>query len=114
MSASLQSISLKDWDDQRLLKSLYEGNKLALGELYERYWYSLYQVALQKTRSQETAEELVQDLFIQLWQKRESLAIRHTEYYLFGALKYAIIDYIKGKVVQEKYQQYQQVFASVT
>ncbi|MFC5412931.1 RNA polymerase sigma-70 factor [Larkinella bovis] len=104
--------SLKELDDELILKALSEGNRLALAELYERYWYALYRVALQKTKSQEIAEELVQDLFVQLWQKRASLAVRRADFYLFSALKYSVIDYIKRQIVHEKFQQYQQTFGS--
>ena len=111
MSADLRLSSLKEWDDEQVLRALTDGNRLALAELYERYWYALYRVAFQKTKSPEIAEELVQDLFVQLWQKRESLAVRRVDYYLFGALKYSVIDSIKSRIVHEKFQEYQQFFA---
>lgn len=112
MSADVRLSALKDWEDERVLKALSDGNRLALAELYERYWYPLYRVAFQKTKSPEIAEELVQDLFVQLWQKRESLAVRRTDQYLFGALKYSVIDFFRSQIVHEKFQEYQQFFAA--
>ncbi|RRB01015.1 RNA polymerase sigma-70 factor [Larkinella rosea] len=112
MSEDVRLSALKDWEDERVLRALSDGNRLALAELYERYWYPLYRVAFQKTKSQEIAEELVQDLFVQLWQKRASLSVRRTDQYLFGALKYSVIDYIRGQIVHEKFQEYQQIFTS--
>ncbi|GAB3958454.1 RNA polymerase sigma-70 factor [Spirosoma harenae] len=108
---SQQTSVFNDWDDVQVLKALSEGNRLALAELYERYWYDLYRVAFQKTKSREVAEELVQDLFVQLWQKRESLEVRQVNFYLFRALKYSVIDHIKRQVVEEKYLAYQHFFA---
>ncbi|MGV3558329.1 RNA polymerase sigma-70 factor [Larkinella arboricola] len=112
MPATLRLSPLKDWEDEQVLEALSGGNRMALAELYKRYWYALYRVAYQKTRSAETAEELVQDLFVQLWQKRGALTVRRVDSYLFSALKYSVIDTIKSQVVHEKYQEYQQFFAS--
>lgn len=106
-----QASFFKDWDDGQLLQALSGGNRLALAELYERYWYDLYRVAFQKTKSREISEELVQDLFVQLWQRRESLDVRQVDAYLFRSLKYSVIDHIKSQVVEQKYQAYQQFFA---
>ncbi|GAB3907344.1 RNA polymerase sigma-70 factor [Larkinella knui] len=111
MAADVRLSSLKEWDDDQVLSAMSEGNRLALAELYERYWYVLYRVAFQKTKSSEMAEELVQDLFVQLWQKRASLTVRRVDSYLFGALKYSVIDSIKSRIVHEKFQEYQQFFA---
>ena len=108
---SQQTSFFIDWDDEQVLQALAEGNRQALAELYERYWYELYRMAFQKTKSREIAEELVQDLFVQLWQKRETLAVRQVDFYLFRALKYSVIDYIKRQVVEEKFREYQQFFA---
>lgn len=111
MSVELRLSTLNGWSDELVLRALSDGNRQALAELYERYWYALYRVAFQKTKSPEIAEELVQDLFVQLWQKRESLAVRQVDSYLFRALKYSVIDYIKNRVVHQKFEEYQQHFA---
>ncbi|WP_234735771.1 RNA polymerase sigma-70 factor [Tellurirhabdus bombi] len=100
----------KDWDDLQLLDALANDDRLALSELYNRYWYALFRVAYQKANSREVAEELVQDLFVGLWQKRATLRVRQVEHYLFSAIKYSVIDFIRTQLVHEKFREYEYAF----
>lgn len=59
---------------------------------------------LSKKQIRTKAEELVQDV----WQKRASLQVRQVTPYLFTALKYAVIDHIRHRVQQERFEGYQQ------
>ncbi|KAB7733158.1 RNA polymerase sigma-70 factor [Rudanella paleaurantiibacter] len=108
MSTRKPASTYSQWDNGQLLTALTNHDRLALAELYERYWYGLYRVALQKTNSHEVAEELVQDLFVDLWQGRATLAVQQVEAYLFTALRYAVVDHIRRQVQRERFQLYQQ------
>jgi RNA polymerase sigma-70 factor (family 1) len=81
--------------EQDLLKQLSQDNVLAFKEIYDRYWHKMYLTALKKTQSNEVAEELVQEIFSKIWERRQSLAIENLETYLFTALKYAVISHIR-------------------
>lgn len=89
--------------DETLIKFMKEGDEEALKEIYVRYWKPCYVHALRKTRSKETAEELVQNLFVSLWEKRGELQVVHLEPYLHVAMKYQIISFIRSSIVREKY-----------
>lgn len=52
---------------------LSKGNQLALRWLYDEYAEGLYQLAMQILKEEQHAEEMVQDSFVQLWNRRESL-----------------------------------------
>ena len=91
--------------DEMLIKLMKEGNEDAIKEIYVRYWKPCYLHALRKIRLKETAEELVQNLFVSLWEKRVTLQVIHLEPYLHSALKYQIISYIRASIVREKYIQ---------
>ena len=54
------------------------GDQDAFIEIYERYWTVLYLHARKILRNEEEAEDVVQDLFSELWLKRESFTIRTT------------------------------------
>jgi RNA polymerase sigma-70 factor (ECF subfamily) len=82
---------------------MQQDDKEAFAELYNRYWADLFRVAARKLASTELAEELVQDLFISLWQRRDKLAITQVSRYLFSALKFAVIDQIRKQQVQVRY-----------
>lgn len=67
-------------------------------ELYSVYWRRLYDFALLKTQDKDVAEELIQDLFVTIWEKRGDLQITNLQSYLFVALRNRIITYYKQKV----------------
>ncbi len=97
---------LKHLTDEYLTERLREGDAAAFEEIYERYWSVLYRTAYHKLNSTEVAEELVQDLFTALWQKRTSLRINTTlQQYLFGAIRNHVITYVRKCAVQAKYNQ---------
>jgi RNA polymerase sigma-70 factor (family 1) len=64
------------------------GDEKALAELYHLYHKKLQLFAKSLVRSQETAEELVEDVFMKLWQNRETiLSINDLMVYLYVAVK---------------------------
>ena len=89
--------------EEMLLKLLKANDDKAFQEIYKRYWRQLYQSAYIKTRSHDTAEEIVQNIFVSLWEKRTSSSIEHLESYLQSAVKYRVINYFKSFLVKEKY-----------
>ena len=58
------------WTDEALVGALQTADELAFAEIYERYLHSLSLTAYRKLSSREGAEELVQELFTDLWHKR--------------------------------------------
>lgn len=63
-------------------------------------------MAYSRVRSKEVTEEIVQDIFTSLWDKRASLSINHLPSYLFTAVKYKALNYIESRLVYEKYWDY--------
>lgn len=92
--------------DELLVKLLRVGEQEAFEEIYRRYWQKLLRSAQFKIRSKETIEEILQDLFISLWEKREKVMIENLEAYLHTSLKYLIINQIKKQILQEKFAEY--------
>lgn len=92
--------------DELLVKLLRVGEQDAFEEIYRRYWQKLLRSAQFKLRSKETIEEILQDLFISLWEKREKVLIENLEAYLNTSLKYLIINQIKKQILQEKFVEY--------
>lgn len=93
------------FDDAILLKLLKAGDGTALQEIYSRYSEPVFLAALKKLRSKAIAEELVQNLFISLWVKRETVQIQHLSSYLQTAIRYQVIDYIRSQMIRERYYQ---------
>ena len=71
---------------QRLIS---EGNVPAFEELYNFYHKKLIAFSQNFTRSKELAEEVVEDVFVKLWCKRERVAdIGNLNVYLYTAIKH--------------------------
>ncbi|OUJ75500.1 hypothetical protein BXP70_05675 [Hymenobacter crusticola] len=102
------------WSDAALLDALRAHDEEAFGEIYRRYCYRLFTLAYGKLKSREVAEELVQDLFESLWSKRATATIQQLDYYLFSALRYRIINYIKAQKVRAGYELFCRVSLSET
>ncbi|MBJ6108438.1 sigma-70 family RNA polymerase sigma factor [Hymenobacter sp. BT523] len=83
---------------------MQESDERAFAEIYTRYSYQLFTVAYGKLKSKEAAEELAQDLFENLWEKRRSAQIQQLKPYLFSAIRYRVINYIKSEKVRTSYE----------
>lgn len=84
--------------NEMLARLLFTGDSKAYEAIYQRYWRSLFSSATWKTRSEATAEELVQEIFIKLWENRQKTLIENLEAYLKTALKYSVISFIKARL----------------
>lgn len=81
---------LSDYD---LIIQLRSGCKNAFAEIYDRYWEILLNAAYQRLRSREDAEEVVQEVFVNLYSRRSEIEPKSTlEAYLKTALKFKVID----------------------
>lgn len=84
--------------DEVLLQLLKISDEAAFKELYMRYWRKLFFAVLNKTNSREVAEDIVQGIFTDLWDKRARHAIEHLSLYLHTAVKYQVINYIRSSI----------------
>jgi RNA polymerase sigma-70 factor (family 1) len=77
--------------DDELLTQLREGDRNAFTTLYNRYWDKLYAVAYNRLADEYEAEEAVQNIFLDLWRRKETLTLTHTlSTYLSVAVKYHV------------------------
>jgi RNA polymerase sigma-70 factor (ECF subfamily) len=99
-------MSIENLSDEALLKLLRKGSKSAFRDIYDKYWYRLYCVAYNNLGSKEDAEELVQELFENIWRKNTEMNIQELGAYLFVAIKHRCNNYIKSQISFRKYQEY--------
>ncbi len=57
-----------DSTDRLLLQAVAQGDENAIGELYQRYQAPLYNYLLRLMREPAGAEDLLQEIFIAVWQ----------------------------------------------
>lgn len=79
--------------DTELVALLKNDNHAAFTELYNRYWKLLFYVAFKRLEVYDEAEEVVQDVFTDIWSRRTTLII-HTsfKYYLATATQYQVMN----------------------
>lgn len=93
-----------DLSDEQLLTLLKNDQEEAFDHLYFRYRNKLVIVAYNRLKSKEVAEEVVQDVFADLWQKRHTLQIRSSlSAYLFTAIKYSVLDHIRSLKTRDRF-----------
>lgn len=81
------------FSDADLIAQLRLGDENAFTEIYRRYWEVLLNTAYQRLRSKEDAEEVVQEIFVNLYFRRNEIDPKSTlEAYLKTALKFKVID----------------------
>lgn len=95
---------MTDYDgntDSVLLELIRVGDQQAFRALYERYWTPLWSYARHAMANSDDAEDIVQELFTNLWEKRASLQITSSlKAYLFRATLNKVID----RADRSKYQ----------
>lgn len=88
-------------EDQQVLKSIREQDKRVFELFYKQYYKQLFAVAYRYVGQMEVAEEIVHDLFINIWNKAEQLNIQHSiKSYLFKAIVNSSLNYIKKEKMQ--------------
>ncbi len=103
----MQNFSDTDYgtlSDALLVKLLRADDEGAFQEIYRRYWHGLFVVARRKLFSHENAEEVVQDLFVNVWTRRAEAQIEDLKKYLFSSVKYRILNIIKSRIVRQEYE----------
>ncbi len=94
--------------DVHTINALKNGNTEQFEQLFRTYYPPLCMYAGRFVNREEDAEEIVQELFFQLWQKRHDLRI-HTSLkaYLYRATYTGCMDKIRKNKVRQAYQQQQ-------
>ncbi|MFA4870070.1 MAG: sigma-70 family RNA polymerase sigma factor [Pedobacter sp.] len=84
--------------DAQLVNLVKSGDEMAFDETYKRYWKKLYSEAYKRLRNAELCEEVIQDVFADLWVKRSEKQINELFPYLLTAVRYQVyMLYKKGK-----------------
>ena len=79
---------------------LVKSNDLQAYEtIFKKYYQELYRFAYNYLRDQVPAEEMAQEVFLYIWEKRKQIEIKTTlKTYLYSAVKNKCLNYIKYEV----------------
>ena len=85
------------YEDNYCLSMMKEGNEHFFNLLFEKYRNQLFNYLFKVTKSRETAEEIVLDVFLKLWHGREAVTeIENLEAFLFRVAHNKAIDFFRA------------------
>ncbi len=105
---------LKASADYELLVLLKENSEGAFEEIYRRYFQKLHAHAKRRIQDVQLTEDVVHDLFLNLWLNRHKIQIDNLQNYLMRSVKYRILDELDHRVVKQKFVDYQLFTEQVT
>lgn len=77
---------------------------MAFEALYDRYWEKFYTISYWNLSDQESAKDLVQELFVDLWVKRKQIDINKTvEGYLKIAIRNRVFNLLRSRKIKEQH-----------
>lgn len=94
----------KHLDDAELVALLRDGDKIAYTEIYKRYFNVLFVHAYKKLNDDEETRDLIQELFTNLWIRREVFVLNSSLVaYLFTVVRNRVLDHHAHKNVKSRY-----------
>ena len=92
------------YSDSQLTELLTASDHAAFTEIHNRYYSLVFLEAYKKLRDQDQAKDIVQELFTNLWIKRENLpVVKNLAGYLITSVRNAIFSYFEHQHVESKY-----------
>ena len=87
--------------DPHLIYELQQGNEIALRTVFKLYGNSLLYLAHQLTKNKQTAEEIVNDIFLKVWDLRANFETQSKlQAFLYIATKNACYSFLKKPIQQ--------------
>ncbi len=80
-------------------------DQVAFRELYRRYWKRCYLSVMRRSGDALLAEDLTQGVFVSLWEKRKDTVIQNIASYLFTAIRFRFITYLKSRMQRNAYEE---------
>jgi RNA polymerase sigma-70 factor (ECF subfamily) len=74
-------------DDPQLLEEMSSGSTIAFDAIYGKYWALVYTAAYKRLQDESAAKDITQDIFLQLWLRRQELSIGNLKAYLLTATR---------------------------
>ncbi len=89
-------MSEKILSDEMLLNLMKAGDLDSFNILFERYWEKLFATIFSVCPDNEVCSEIVHDIFLNLWIKREKLQIEYFKGYITASARYQVYRHLKN------------------
>jgi len=94
----------KTYSDVELLALCKAGDETGFSEIYDRYWAVLYRHAYKLLKEKPTAQDVVQEVFVMLWDKIPNLELQGSlSSYLYTTVRNKILNVIQKEKIHERY-----------
>jgi len=88
-------------EDHHIIEGLRSGRESAYQQLFERFYRKLVVFAMKYIGDLEVARDLVQDLFLSIYESRRSISIQTSlKSYLYSAVKNRCLNHIRHQAVR--------------
>ncbi|SKC10966.1 RNA polymerase sigma-70 factor, ECF subfamily [Sphingobacterium nematocida] len=91
------------YNDNELYESFKSGDLKAFRALYEKYWKPLFNFSFNILKEEQDAEDIVQEVFSMLWEKRLDIEVHNLQAFLMTACKHRILKQIDRSKVKGRY-----------
>lgn len=92
--------------DIKLLHRFRDGDVEAFRKIYETFCDPLYRFAYSYLKDEFESEEIVQDVFLKVWEKRAEVDVQKSfKSYLYRITVNKVFNALKHRVVRQKYEQ---------
>jgi RNA polymerase sigma-70 factor (ECF subfamily) len=93
--------------ERELVEEVKEGLASAFDKLYEMYCYKLFYFAFSILKSKEDAEEVVQNTFFKIWEKRKNIDNHYAfKSFLFTIAYNMIVDILRERLKEKKHREF--------
>jgi RNA polymerase sigma factor (sigma-70 family) len=87
--------------DRELIILIRNGDRAAYQKVYHHYWKGLFELACRKTGDQDIAKDIVQNVLLSVWERREELSITESmTSFLYGAIKKQVLLHFRSEKIK--------------
>ena len=98
-------MQLDELPEKEIIDAVKAGDRAMWAEVIKKYYTALLNFSMGFTKEKESAEELVQDVFVNVWSKRDYLNIDISlRAYLYRATRNHSLNYVKRRQFEFDYQ----------
>lgn len=77
-----------------LFDLLRQGDEDAFAKIYKLYWVQLYNAAYKRLPEKEKCQDIIQNIFVDLWNRRAELDLEKPSAYLHTAVRFQVLKHI--------------------
>ncbi|SDG18970.1 RNA polymerase sigma-70 factor [Mucilaginibacter sp. P25] len=109
----MNSLEIQLMTDEDLIALIRENDLGAFERIYNKYWSKLYLSAYNIIRDRQVAEDVTQEVLVNLWMKRANLKLTSLNAYLYTSVRYQVFNVIRsGKVRADLFNRLEELFSN--